>query len=93
MVLLDSYSVFVSRKENYVMYGILMRSSQACGELLELFIYEDLGWDYRRVGFFPYYSVGDPGIEGSLYSCRSSQELEVPRVYLFEVFVFNGKGG
>ena len=72
MVLLDPYSIFVSRGENYVVYGIVVGSSQACGELLELFTQEDLGWDCGEVGLLPDYFVGDPGVKGCFDTYHSS---------------------
>ena len=91
MVLLDPYSVFISRGEDYMVYGIVMRSTH--GELLKLFTHKDVGRDNWPVGLFPDYFVGDPGIEGRFNSYHSSQELIVPRIYLFKVLILEGEGG
>ena len=37
MVLLDPYSIFITRGEDHVVDGIIMRSKKAGGELLKLF--------------------------------------------------------
>ena len=39
MVLLDPYSIFIARGEDYMVDGIVMRSKKAGGELLKLFPY------------------------------------------------------
>ena len=68
-----------------MMDWVIVRSSQACYHLLKQISNEVLGWHGCVICFDPYGTVRDSGH-------HSAQVPKVPRIYLFEVLVFQREG-
>ena len=67
-------------------YGVVVRSSQTCNQMLKLFTEQCLGRDCCVICLGPYYCSRFWSNQRDLNPNNSAQELDVPKVF-FEVII------